>query len=183
MVTWHYNHYKPDTCGCEFVKRWDEDLTTPQADQLVSVKFCPTHASIYGKTNIVCNDRLRYENGKYGYQRTIRTNGEITGTEFVARFDAPETEEIVTEAIIDSIGEQPRVENKRKNYALDEIATRLGLPEDDTRFTKLRQYIDNWYFDANRTLHIVSIGLTTNQKTAAQNAVNTRFGVGKIVIE
>ena len=75
-------------------------------------------------------------------------------------------------------------ENQRKNQTLDTLATELGLPESDPdRYTKLMQYLASWYYDAARVLHIVTKGLTTQQKNRAQNAANTRFGTGIIVIE
>jgi len=76
-------------------------------------------------------------------------------------------------------------ENQRKNYSLDEMATRLGLANDENRWTNLQQYLSRWYFDtaSPRVLHIVTKGLTSTQKSQIQTAVNTRFGAGKIVVE
>jgi hypothetical protein len=76
-------------------------------------------------------------------------------------------------------------ENQRKNLGLDELATEVGLPNDGTRWEKLQVYLDRWYYDtaSPRVLHIVTKGLSTQQKNRAQSAVNNRFGVGLIVIE
>ena len=77
------------------------------------------------------------------------------------------------------------VENIRKNTGLDELAAQLGLPADSTRWEKLQQYLNRWYYDTSspRVLHIVTKGLTAQQKSRAQSAADTRFGVGKIIIE
>jgi len=74
-------------------------------------------------------------------------------------------------------------ENQRKNRALEEMGTRLGIPEDENYFNNLQKYINGWHFDANRVLHISTKGLTVNQRNQVKSAVDTRFGNGKVMIE
>lgn len=68
-------------------------------------------------------------------------------------------------------------ENQRKNFAWVEIVSRFAASkEEDFSFS----------YDANRVLQINMIGtsaLSGAQKTTLQNALNTRFGSGKVTVK
>lgn len=182
MVTWHYTHHGPDTCECAIVFRWDEDQPDVDTVEYVSIKLCKNHAAILGKKNIVCNDRLIQESGKYGYQRTMRdAAGKLVKTEFVDRFDAPPSEEIVSAAVMDQMLNPVR-ENQMKNKLL----TQFAVIDTSVDPSNLRPLPYTWRFDASRVLYIKPSDAAfwnTAKKNQLRTLLDANYGHGKIVVE
>ena len=77
------------------------------------------------------------------------------------------------------LGETPAMylvvseENSRKNSAF-ELAQNVSRIKAEAGFT--------WSFGAGRVLHVSIAGLTLAEKTAIQNACDTLFGSGKVMV-
>lgn len=70
-------------------------------------------------------------------------------------------------------------ENPRKNKLLNRARTQFPSMFDATS----GEFRGSWFFDAGHALHVVTVGLSTNQKNNIQSWCDTNLGVGRVVIE
>lgn len=135
MVDMRTCGWRSDTCGCDIIYQWDEDL--PVQDRVMTVHTvvhrCSSHSGLTDDADL------------YAHVQD---------------------------------------QNRRKNYAFDEAAVRLGF----LNIQELRASLGEtewWYTgsDDGRVLHVSIPGLNQGQKNQIQKAIDTRFGVGKVVVE
>lgn len=83
-------------------------------------------------------------------------------------------------------------DNRRKNRMLEEILNRfpalMGKTDENGNLVFKNDAIVTWSFSGQDDSRVITVtigggvSLNASQKTTLQNAVNTRFGAGKIVI-
>jgi hypothetical protein len=72
-------------------------------------------------------------------------------------------------------------ENRRKNITFGEIKTALAVSSILFEYENFK-----WSYDNNRVLRVTLVGLTgvsLDDKTRAQNALDIKFGSGKVIID